>query len=143
MSDIIQIVTSNLLENDVDGLYRQSLSLLSNKDSRLKKFKIASTKVQDEHVLEATKVVIDAALQVDSLLKQANFEKESMGIIKSLVLKTLKIAQKILAGLLLLSPLRVGIAYNAMYNVIKYFEKRFTKSDIKKVEIPKSKPKIK
>lgn len=126
MSDALEFVVSELLENDIESLYQSSLNSLSNKYSRLKNWKTASKVQEDALVLEATKIVVDAAIQFDFLSKQSNFEKES-GLITNIMLKTLKIAQKILAGLLLKSPLKIGIAYNAMHNAIKFLEKGIKK----------------
>lgn len=131
MSDVLDLVISELLENDVDNIYRSSLNSLGQRYSKLSRWKTASKLPEpDEEVLEATKVMIDAALQVDTLCKQSNFEKDS-GLINNIMLKALKIAQKILAGLLLKSPLKIGIAYNAMHNVIKFLEKQ-TKLKLKR-----------
>ena len=127
MSDVLDLIVSELLENDVDNLYRYSLGYLGQRYSRLNKLRIATIKEEpDKYVLEATKVLIDAAIQFDTLYKQSNFEKES-GLITNIMIKTLKISQKILAGLLLISPLKVGIAYNALHNVIKFLEKKKVK----------------
>jgi len=124
MSDVLSLIVSELLEKDVDSLYRNSINFLGHKYSKLRQWKNASISQEpDKEILEATKIVIDAAIQFDILCKQSSFEKES-GLISNIMLKTLKIAQKVLAGLLLSSPLKIGIAYNAMHNVIKFLEKK-------------------
>jgi hypothetical protein len=129
VQDIIEFTVSELLQNDQNNMYRSALSDLSKKYSKLEKWKTASKRQIDKEVLDATKIVIDAILQVDSLMKQANFDKNASFITK-IMIKTLKIAQKILAALLVTSPLKVGIAYNAMHNVIKYLEKSLLKKEI-------------
>jgi len=129
VQDILEFTISELLMNDCDGAYRASLSNLSNKYAKLEKWRIASKKNIDQDVLNATKIVVEAVSQADLLSKQADFEKNASFLIKIMV-KTLKIAQKMLAALLVTSPLKVGVAYNAMHNVIKFLEKSLLKKEL-------------
>ena len=121
--DIFELSVKELLKNDFNNLYKNHLSHLSNKYVKLKKwFKTANKIEEDEIVLEATKVFLENVLHADQFLKQTHFEKKSKFVTK-IIIKTLKVALKILAGLLLKNPFKVGIAYNAMHNVIKHLEK--------------------
>lgn len=130
MADILELAISELLKNDKDKLYRNALSFLASKHSKLKKWKTASKVANvDQQVLEVTKLIVSVALQADAMLKQASFEKEA-GFIWSIMMKTLRITQKILAGLLVMSPWKVGVAYNALYNVIKILDKNKLKKKI-------------
>lgn len=127
MPDILEFSISKLIENDKTGEYRASVNNLSKRYSKLNFWKTSSkNQDNDEIVDEATKIYVDAILHADSLYKQAEFSKNS-GFITKIILKTLKIAQKMLATLLFKSPLKVGIAYNAMHNVIKYLEREMKK----------------
>lgn len=128
--EIADMLLKELVAHDADWSYQKSLSVLSSKYNSLHEYKTASKEEVDEIVLEATRIAYDAVQQADFLLKQSNFEKES-SLLTKIVLKTLKVAQKMLAGLLLKNPLKVGIAYNAMHNVIKFLEKQL-KEKIKK-----------
>jgi len=128
--EISDVFIKELLEHDINNVYGNCLNVLSHKYSRLNTYRVASKKEDvDDIVMKATLTAIDAVFQADILFKQANFDKEA-GMITKIILKTLKIAQKILAGLLIKSPLKVGIAYNAMHNVIKFIEKEIIKKAI-------------
>lgn len=126
MNNVLEFSVSELLKNDDEKAYRFALSDFSVKISKLKRWKIANKKNVDDVVKEATKVYMDAILSVDSLLKQADFEKNS-GFVTKVIVKTLKVAQKMLATMLIKNPVKVGIAYNAMHNVIKFLEKEMKK----------------
>lgn len=123
---IVSMTIDELLENDANNEYRCALSRLSNKYSRFREYRTASKVSVDNDVLVATETIIQAALQADNLLKQADFDREA-GLITKVIIKTLQVAQKVLAGLLITSPVKVGIAYNAMHNVIKFLEKEMRK----------------
>jgi hypothetical protein len=127
VENILDLCIFELLNNDKEYTYRKALSVLSQKYSRVeKKYIIAKNTNVDSDILEATKIIVEASLQADILLKQSKFVKDAT-ILTKIILKTLKIAQKILAGLLLKSPLKIGIAYNALHNVIKFLEKSMIK----------------
>jgi len=126
MLQIFEATIQQLLEQDYNGDYKKSLSELSSKYSRLMKYKNASLNKADPIVLEACEIVLQTISKVDALYKQSNFDKES-GFITNIMIKTLEVAQKLLSTLLVKSPMKVGVAYNAMHNVIKFLRKEMKK----------------
>lgn len=123
---ILELVVKNLLMHD-NGDYRSALSILSRKYSQLKVDKIASRRCSKE-VLQSCEIVVKAAIKADELSKQ-----KTAGLLNKVLIKTLKIAQAALALFLLKSPFRIGLAYNALHNVIKFLEREEKKEKLKKV----------
>ena len=124
MSNILQNLIQDLLKNDIDNCYQRHLNFLSKKNHQLKQWE-TSLKIGkiDDNVLEALKIVVNAGIESQIIQKYSSFNKDA-GLINKIMLKSLKIAQKILAVLLLQSPFKIGIAYNAMQNVIKFLQKQ-------------------
>ena len=125
--EILDFFVSELLSHDKNDLYGEYINVLSSKFNRIKKYKTASKKdVVDKEMLKIIESVFNSVQQADILYKQASFGKNSAFLTK-VVLKTLQVAQKMLAGLLIKDPFKIGVAYNAMHNVIKYLEKELKK----------------
>ena len=123
---IVNLVVENLLLND-NGEYRSALSILSRKYSQIKIDRVASRRCSKE-VMKSCEIAIEAAIKADELSKQ-----KTAGLLNKILIKTLKIAQAALAIFLLKSPFKVGLAYNALHNVIKYLEHEEKKEKLKHI----------
>jgi hypothetical protein len=129
---ILELFTNELLKNDIDGQYAGAIKLYSSKYPQLKKIAFKGT-TPDDLIKKTTELVLENIIEADFLFKQAEHYKEA-GFIMNIIIKTLKIAQKMLAALLFQSPFRVGIAYNALHSVIKFFEQKKKKEELQKKE---------
>ena len=118
-NSILSLVISELKR---DNEYHNALSELQQLKRYGFYFTVKKNCQISDNVREATKIIVSAAIQVDSLQKQASFNKDA-SFISKIMLKTLKITQKMLAGMLLANPIKISIAYNALHNVIKFLEK--------------------
>lgn len=138
MSDFITKTANYLLENDINGEYRSAIRRLGFEYDSLLLFNksAGSDKEPDEDILEATRIALDAAKAANELFIAAAVKKKDdevdLGFYTKAVLKTLKIAQTMLAGLLPKSPLKIGIAYNAMQFVLKFVKKKLIKKEQEK-----------
>ena len=136
MSFILEKTIETLLDNDKGNIYQSHLNHLCDRYSSLSNWKTASkTKDIDKIVMQALEVVVKAASDADFLYKEHSKIAAGggfKGFITKVILKTLKIAQATLAVLLIKSPLKVGIAYNAMHHVIKYLEREMRKQKLLK-----------
>ena len=133
---ILAMVASEILRNDSDGEFRQIISTLSPKYHKLNRLvsglKMAhanGTVKIDKNVSKAIETVLAAAIEADNLKRSSigGMKKEADKFLSKLIIKTLKIAQKTLAMLLVLSPMKIGVAYNAMQSAIKFLEKELLK----------------
>lgn len=124
MAILLNKLIDNIVKNDHDGIYTAHIAHLGNKRPILKKW--AGKNINDDKTItNVINIAVNAVSEADVLLehyKQAS-EKQAT-IFLPLIVKTLKIASKALAVMLLTSPLKVGVAYSALHVVIKEFEKR-------------------
>jgi len=128
LASILEKTISEILSKD-DGEYQAHLNFLSERYPDLKHWKTSSkVKKIDENILKSLEIIVKASLDADFLINQK--EKFAAGnFLNKIVLKTLKVAQTTLATLLFKTPLRVGLAYNALHMVIKYLEKEIKKKE--------------
>jgi hypothetical protein len=127
---------SHIIENDDCGVYSSHIAFLAKKSKTStlfetsSKLKIAASEnhLNDPIISDTLKIIINACNEADILYKNS-FKKEA-GFITKVIIKTLKVAQAALATMLLKSPVRVAIAYNALHFVIKHLESLEKKSDI-------------
>lgn len=104
-----------------------ALNYIKNNDSDYYSTYIKTASIDNDEN-KALSIMIDACEKADVIYKNA-FQKES-GFITKIVIKTLKVAQAALATMLLKSPFRVALAYNALHLVIKKLEEIERKNEI-------------
>ena len=125
MKSVLEKTIEELLKQDIDGQYTAAINL------RYSRFGKKSSIEPDDLVKKTVNIIFSNIEEAEALFKQASFYKDA-GFIMKIILKTLKIAQKMLVALLFQSPFRVGIAYNALHVVIKYFERESKKKEMLK-----------
>lgn len=127
MNDIL----AKIIEDDFELDYQRHINILSKKHKYLKKWASSDVHLSPDPVItEALETIFKTCSYIN---KESILQKES-GLIFNVALKALKIAQGILAVLLLKDPIRVGIAYTALHSVIKTLQKDKNDKELKKVK---------
>jgi hypothetical protein len=134
-------IFAQIIDNDVGHVYQSAINELSKKHISLNCFvnsKVVS-KCDDEHVLNAVELIANVCNEIDEceqLTKTATEKKDEpepeMDFYTKAVLKTLKVAQTMLIGLMPKSPWKIAIAYNALHFTIKYVEKEMRAKALEK-----------
>ena len=118
---IFEQTVEDILSSDSSNDYQIALNRLAFKYPHLRRW---AKKVEGDvnfEVLNALEIVVRAGMDADGMQGMSKSIKTA-GFINRMMIKALKIAQKILAVLLLKSPFKIGIAYNALHNAIKFLE---------------------
>jgi len=127
---IIEQTVEHLLLNDDAHEYQAALNVLCAKYSKLEQWKKECSVEPSAVTLETCEILVKAAIEADYY--QYNQHFKVAGMVTRLMLKSLKIAQGVLALMLVKSPLKVAIAYNSLHWVIKSIEEKENKEDEKK-----------
>ena len=119
-----------------DDEYRCHLAYLRKEFPKLRRWSVELPKnfTPNNDILESTRLVINASIEADCIYNQAIMDKsfnKQASFISKIIIKTLKIAEKALALLIFQNPLKVGFAYSALHQVIKFFEKQLKKNVVK------------
>jgi hypothetical protein len=125
-----------LVKNDIDNQYQTAINQLSKKYSFLDNYSNKTSSKVDIEVLQSVEIFANICNDIETI-KVAGFSKEKekepeLDFYSKAVLKSLKVAQVALLGLLPKSPWKVGIAYNALHFIIKYVEKDLKKKALEK-----------
>jgi hypothetical protein len=127
---IIEQTIKHLLRHDYLHEYQAAINVLCDKYSKLTQWKNEISFLPSSVVIDSCEIAIKAAIEADYYANNQDFK--FAGIVTKLMLKSLKIAQGVLSLMLIKSPLKVAIAYNALHWVINLIEGKENKEHIKK-----------
>jgi hypothetical protein len=112
---------------------------MASRYKQLKKYGGVKTTNVDSDVLDSLEILVKASLEADFIYENetklaAKKEKKPpvKGFVNKLVLKTLKVAEGMLAIMILKNPIKMGLAYNALHFAIKWLEEDIRKKQQKK-----------
>jgi hypothetical protein len=136
---ILEKTIEYLLQEDSSQEFQSAINSLCKKYSKLEQWKKEVDIQPSSIVLDSCDIALSAALDADYY--QYNQDFRVAGMVTKLMLKSLKIAQGILALMLIKSPLKVAVAYNALHWVIQSIEKK--ENIVEEKKHPKKKKTVK